>query len=142
MATISDPGNALQRIAHLLTEAEDPDDRGPLHEAGEELLAVAAQLAKKVRQTNKACKGSVTVKFNLHAYRTKNKEVALDIEPDISSKKPNLARHRGVQLYAGHEGELETQPVQEEMPLFVPKTIEGGKIDEKPEKGRKAGKAI
>jgi hypothetical protein len=132
MSQISDPGNALQRITHLLIEAEDPDDRGPLYEAGEEVLSTAKQMATKVRQTNKACTGEATLKFKMKAYRTKNKEVAIEIEPIITSKKPSLARNRGVQLYAGHEGELSTTAVQEEMPLFTKdtaKSIDGGKSE-------------
>lgn len=140
MSTISDPSNAVTRLAHLLTDSEDPDDLGMLAEFGEEILVVARAIAAKVRQTNKACKGSATLKLNLHGYRTKNKEVAIEIEPDLTSKKPNMARKRGAQVYAGHEGELSTQAIQEEMPLFTKdtaKAIDGGKDDQ----GKKA-KAI
>lgn len=143
MSTISDPGNALQRLAHLLTEAEDPDDRGPLAEAGQDLLNVADVVAKKVRQTNKACKGEVIIRFRLKGYRTKNKEVAIEVEPEITNKKPNLAKSRGIQLFAGHDGELSTVPVQEEMPLFTKesaKAIEGGKVENI--EGKKGKKAI
>jgi hypothetical protein len=119
VSQISDPNNAIQRIAQLLLDKEDPDDPGVLSEAGEALLDVAAVMAKKVRQTGKACKGEVTIKLPLKAYRTKNNEVAVEIEPVIGSKKPQLARDRGVMLFAGHDGELSTTAVQEEMPLFT-----------------------
>jgi hypothetical protein len=122
VSQISDPNNAIQRVAHQLADREDADDPGLLKEFGEELLAVGEAIAARVRQTNKAFKGHVTLKLNLHGYRTKGKEVAVDIEPDISAKKPNRARKRGVTMYLGHNGELSTVPVQEEMPLFTKET--------------------
>lgn len=122
MSQISNPGNALQQLVHLLKKADDDEDPGLMTECGEVLLRVAAIMAKKVRQTQKACKGDVTLKFSLKAYRTKNNEVALDIEPAITSKQPQLAQERGVMLFAGHDGELSTTAIQEDLPLFTKET--------------------
>jgi hypothetical protein len=143
MATISDPNNAVQQLAYRLNDPEDPDDDGFLAEAGKELLDTAAAIAAKVRQTNTACKGSVTITFKMHASRTANREVKIEIEPALASKKPMLARPRKQELYAGHEGDLSTLPVQEDMgPLFTKESaraIEGGKSETKAEtKGKKA----
>ena len=145
MSSISDPNNAVQQLAYRLVDAEDPDDPGLLAEVGDELLSVSAIVAKKVRQTNRACTGEVTLTFKIKAHRTKNKEVAVEFEPVIKSKKPHLSRARGVQLYEGHEGELETQPVQEEMPLFTKdtaKVVEGNKGTETAGKAGKKVRAI
>lgn len=122
MSQISNPSNALQQLVHLLKKADDDEDPGLMTECGEALLKVAAIMAKKVRQTQKACKGDVTLKFALKAYRTKNNEVALDIEPIITSKQPQLAQERGVMLFAGHDGELSTTAIQEDLPLFTKET--------------------
>jgi hypothetical protein len=145
MSSISDPKNAIQQIAFRLKDSKDPDDPGVLAEFGDELLAAAATMARKVRQTNKACTGEVTLTFKLKAYRTPNREVAIELHDAIKSKKPTLTRERSVQLYAGHDGELETQPVQEEMPLFDKESatvIDGGKVEgdkgQKPKKGSRA----
>lgn len=120
MSTISDPNNAVLRIAQLLKDYDDPDDPGWQTELGDALLKASAVLAKKVRQTNKACKGSVQVKFDLKGYRTKNKEVAIEIEvPEPTTKVPSLAKKRGTMLFAGHDGELSTTAIQEDMPLFT-----------------------
>lgn len=145
MSSISDPNNAVQQLAYRLVDNDDADDPGLLADAGKELLEVAAIMAKKVRQTNKACTGEVTLTFKIKAHRTKNKEVALEFEPTIKSKKPHLSRARGVQLYAGHEGELETRPVQEEMPLFTKdtaKVVEGDKGSENAGKAGRKMKAV
>lgn len=124
MAQISDPNNAVLRIAHELKDSDDPDDPGWQTELGDALLKSAATIAKKVRQTNKACKGSVTVTFELKGYRTKNKEVAIEIEtPEPKTKVPSLAKKRSTMLYAGHDGELSTTAIQEEMDgLFTRET--------------------
>lgn len=119
MSQISDPSNALQRLVHLLKKADDDEDPGLMTEVGEALLQTAAIMAKKVRQTQKACKGDVTIKFAVKAYRTKNNEVALEIEPIVTSKQPQLAQERGVMLFAGHDGELSTTAIQEELPMFT-----------------------
>ncbi len=143
MSSISDPNNAIQRIAFLLRDAEDPDDSGVLAEFGEALLDAAAVMAKKVRQTNKACTGEVTLTFKMKGFRTKNREVAIELEePGIKVKKPSLSKTRSVQLYAGHDGELETQPVQEEMPLFTKDSARVVEGRAEPEKGKKGSKAI
>jgi hypothetical protein len=138
---ISNPKSALQEIARRLIDSADPDDEGFQVELGEALLNASEVLAKKVRQTNKACKGSVTLKFELKGYRTKNKEVAIDLEtPEVASKLPSLGKRRSTTLYAGHDGELSDMPVQEAMPLYDrPKVIEGGKVENiEDKKGKKA----
>lgn len=123
MSQISDPSNAVLRIAQLLKDSDDPDDPGWQTELGDALLKASAIMAKKVRQTNKACKGSVTVKFELLGKRTPNKEVAIEISvPEPAVKVPSLAKKRTTQLFAGHDGELSTTAVQEEMPLFTKET--------------------
>jgi hypothetical protein len=143
MATINDPNNALQQLAYRLNDASDPDDDGLLAEVGKGLLDTAQRVAAKVRETNKAAKGEVVLRFKIGAHRTKNNEVAVEFEPLVTTKMPELTKARGIQFFAGHEGELSTQPVQEEMgPLFnkdTARSIEGGKSDEKTEKkGKKA----
>ncbi len=64
-----------------------------------------------------------TVTFELKGYRTKNKEIAIEIEtPEPKTKVPSLAKKRSTMLFAGHSGELSTTAIQEEMPLFSKET--------------------
>ncbi len=145
MSQISDPSSALTRLVHLLKKADDDDDPGLMTEVGDALLKVASVMAKKVRQTGKACKGDVTLKFQFKAYRTKNNEVALEIEPVTSTKQPQLAQERGVMLFAGHDGELSSTPVQEELPMFSrenARVVPGVGNDEQAEKATKGKKAL
>lgn len=144
MSQISKPSNALNTLVHLLKKADDPDDPGLMVEVGDALLKTAAVMAKKVRQTGKACKGDVTLKFSLKAYRTKNNEVALEIEPITTCKQPQLAQERAVQLFAGHEGELSTTAIQEELPMFSKDSakVVDGDNDNHAENAGKAGRRM
>jgi hypothetical protein len=131
MATINEKRQAIQQLNVLSRRKDDAEDDGFLADVGAEWLRVSAAMAERVRKTGKSCKGQLVVTIDLLGYKSKNGEVKIDPKVQaIKTKQPPTTIERNIELYAGHEGELSTVPVQEEMgPLFDPKVVEGGKVE-------------
>lgn len=135
MATVSDPENALQRLHVIMQDNENPDEQGMLADMGRELLRVYGECASFTRATKKACKGQVVVTFDLHACRTegdKETEVSIALQP-IKTKSPPKTFARKKRTFAGHDGEISTVPVQEELPIMgIKGSVDGGKKEAPP----------
>lgn len=131
---------AVQRLATIMREKDNPDDPGLLGEAGTSLDDVFARIRAHVERTGKACKGSVTITIALKGYRSKGGEVAVDVEGGVTSKAPAPPKRETI-LFLDHDSHAHTTPQQEEMPLFDPKVVKGG--EEKKDSVPKArGKAV
>jgi hypothetical protein len=130
MATIDEPNNAMIRLNALVRNTDDPDDNGALADMGSEVLRVYNECAAFTRRTGKACKGQVTVIFDLKASKSeKETEVDVSIQP-IKTKSPPKTLPRKKRTWAGHDGEISTIPVQEDLPLMgIKGAVEGGNKD-------------
>lgn len=118
---------AFQRLAAILQDREDPDDKGPLAEVSDHFNDLSCAMRAYVERTGKACKGQIVFTINLKGFRTKGKEVGMEVETGVTHKAPPKPK-RGTMLYLDHEGTAHTAPVQEDLPIFNAKVvIQGGK---------------
>jgi hypothetical protein len=88
----------------------------------------------------KAVAGSITFTLKLKGHKTPNGEYAVDVDPGISSKLPNIPMTK-IQVYLDHDSVAHTAPVQVDMPIMGirPSAIEGGKnnVQQPGETGKK-----
>jgi hypothetical protein len=75
----------------------------------------------------KAVSGSITFTLKLKGHKTPNGEYAVDVDPGISSKLPNIPMTK-IQVYLDHDSVAHTAPVQVDMPIMGirPTAISGG----------------
>lgn len=75
----------------------------------------------------KAVSGSITFTLKLKGHKTPNGEYAVDVDPGISSKLPNIPMTK-IQVYLDHAAVAHTAPVQVDMPIMGirPAAINGG----------------
>lgn len=136
MATINDPGNAVQRL-HVIMRDNDtkdadgnPVDNGLVNDIGAAILHVADKCGEYVERTGKAFKGKVAVEFEIHASPDgKMVEYDLGMKP-IVTKVPPLTTQRKARFWRGSDGELSTVPVQKDQMVFPAlRPVDGGKQD-------------
>lgn len=88
----------------------------------------------------KAVAGSITFTLKLKGHKTPNGEYAVDVDPGISSKLPNIPMTK-IQVYLDHDAVAHTAPVQVDMPIMGirPNAISGGNsnVQQPGETGRK-----
>ena len=131
MATVDDPDTVVQRLHVIMRDGNDPDDQGMLVDMGRELLRVYNACAAYTRRTGgKAFKGTATVVFEFHSHKSETEtEVDITMRP-ITSKQPPLTMPRKKRTFAGHDGEISTVPIQEELPITgIKGSVNGGKQD-------------
>lgn len=128
MATVDQHDNAVIRLNAIMRSGDDSDE-GFLADIGRELLRVYNESAAFTRQTDKACKGQVVVTFDFKASRSDGGEVEVDVSMQpIKTKSPPKTFARKKRTFAGHDGEISTVPVQEELPIMgIKGSVEGGK---------------
>jgi hypothetical protein len=130
MATVNDPDNAVIRL-NVIMRSGDTDDPGFLADMGREVLRVYNECAFFTRQTDKACKGQVTVIFDFKASRSEGEEVEVDVSMQpVKTKSPPKTFARKKRTFAGHDGEISTVPTQVELPIMgIKGSVDGGKKD-------------
>lgn len=128
MATVSDPDNALVRLNAIMRDSNNPDDNGMLHDIGSETLRVYNEVAEFVRRTGNKCSGQVLVVIDLKGFKSETEtEIDMHMQP-IKTKSPPKTLPRKKRTFAGHDGEISTVPVQEELPIMgIKGSVEGGK---------------
>lgn len=129
MATVSDHENAMQRLHAIMQDKDNPDEQGMLADMGRELLRVYNECQEFTRRSGgKACKGQVTVVFDLHSFKSETEiEVDLTMQP-IKTKSPPKTFARKKRTFATRDGEISTVPTQEELPIMgIKGSVDGGK---------------
>lgn len=132
MATVNDPDNAMIRL-NAIMRSGDEKDAGFLADIGREVLRIYNECAAYTRQTDKACKGQATVIFDFKSSRSEGNEVEVDVTMQpIKTKSPPKTFARKKRTFAGHDGEISTVPVQEELPIMgIKGAVDGGKNEKK-----------
>jgi hypothetical protein len=128
MATVNDPDNALIRLNVILRDQGNPDDQGLLVDIGREVLRIYNECADYTRKTGSKCKGQVNVVIDFSAFKSEREtEVDFHMQP-IKTKGPPKTLARKKRTFAGHDGEISTVPVQEELPIMgIKGSVDGGK---------------
>lgn len=132
MATVNDPDNAMIRL-NAIMRSGDENDAGFLADIGREVLRVYNECADYVRMTDNTCKGQVAVIVDFKAFRSDGEEVEVDVTMQpIKTKEPPKTFVRKKRTFAGHDREISTVPVQEELPIMgIKGAVDGGKIEKK-----------